>query len=513
MQNRSTGDRSTSTPFTIIHAIDDCCESVSDVGLTGRGGPRVVIETPAGSSVVPTATVSANYFSILGVHPARGRVLGEADRGREGRAAMLAHAFWRQHFAGDESIVGKTVAVGSAAFDIVGVLPSGFVFPSVFVGKPDVVVLAAPAVRGQRGGAFHSVVRVAPGASRDRAQAEVDVAVATVAGAARRESMPVLDDVRSVLYVVAAPVMRFLLAAAGLVLLLGCANLANMMLVRGRRTARETAVRLALGASRMRLIGPIVLEALMVGLAGSLLAIGMTALLFDALAAQVPRAGIGSAPVGLSARVVFASLVAGLGAMLVFGVVPAWRAAGVDVLALIQNRGPRARTSPRLGRTLVTAQVALAVTVVFAAAVAARAFVAVLQTPLGFSSENVMRIAVAPADRQMYLDAVDRLRQRADVLAVGAGGSIPFSGRAADHAVHVGGAEATAGAVQVLPGYFEAIGTPLIRGRLLTWGDIRNDPDVAVLSESAAAAVFPGAARSGLRRWRGPDVQGGGRRC
>jgi predicted permease len=491
-QDRLTGDRSTMTPFAFIRAINDCCESVSEVGLV-RVGPGVFVDTPDGRSRIPTAAVTANYFPILGVVPARGRVLGEGDAGLEGRAAMLSHAFWQQQFAGDEAIVGSTVTVGRASFEVVGVLPSAFVFPSVFAGRPDIVVLTAPPTRDQTGGALHSLVRVAPGSTRERAQAEVDAATAPVAQAIQRESTPVLDDVRSVLYLVAGPIMRLLLAAAGLVLLIGCANLANMMLVRGRRTARESAVRLALGATRMRLIRPMVFESMMVGLIGAVLAIVTTAALFEVLAAQVPRVGIGSAPIGMTTRVVVASLVAGLVAMMVFSVIPAWRAAGIDVLALIQNRGTRGRTAWPLGHPLVTAQIALAVTVTFGAVIAARAFVDVLQTPLGFSPDNVIRVSVGSADRQVHLDAVERLRQRGDVIAVGAGGSIPFSNRAADHGVWIAGKEAPASAVQVLPGYFEAIGAPLIRGRFLAWEDVRNNPDIAVLSDSAANAAFPGA--------------------
>jgi predicted permease len=490
-QDRLTGERSTLTPFPQLHAINDCCQSVSEVGLSDDG-PGVFIETPDGRRRLPTVAVTSNYLGILGVIPARGRLLGPGDAGPESRAAMLSHAFWQQHFAGDDAIVGRNTAIGNAAFAIVGVLPRDFVFPSVFARGADIVVLVAQPSRDQKGGAFHPVVRIARGVTRERAQAEIDAAVAPVAQALQQEATPILDEVRTVLYLVAQPIMRFLLAAAGLVLLIGCANLATMMLVRGRRAAREHAMRLALGASRARLVRTMVGEAMIVSVIASLLAVVTTALLFDWLAAQVPGVGLRSAPVGISGRVLFWSLAAGLGVMLAFSVVPAWRAASVDVLALIQNRGGRRRSGSLVGQPLVIVQIALAVTVIFGAAIAARAFVTVLQTPLGFSPGNVMVVSTGFADRQLHLNAIEQLRQRADVIAVSAGGFIPFSGRTVDHGVWVAGQRTAAGAAQVLPGYFEAISAPLVRGRLLAWEDTQVNPDAAVLSTSAASSIFPG---------------------
>jgi hypothetical protein len=225
----------------------------------------------------------------------------------------------------------------------------------------------------------------------------------------------------------------------------------------------------------------------------ALVALAITAVSFDALVALVPKVAYGHAPVGVSGRVALAALALGLGAALLFAVVPAWRAAGVDVLALIQNRRPRRGKGLRLGRPLVVVQVALAIVVVFGAVVATRAFVSVLRIPLGFSPENVIHASMGlMASRQPYIEAAERLRRRTDVLSLGVGGAIPFSGRGRDLAVRVNGAEAAAGAVQILPGYFESIGAPIVHGRALAWDDIRTNPGAAVLSASAARAMFPG---------------------
>ena len=496
MLDRKSGRRFTMTPYAFLDAINDGCPSVSEVGLL-EGGASVTVETADGPTSIASATATTNYFQILGVRAARGRVFDGRDEANAGRAVLLSYAAWRQRFGGDESVVGRTVTLGTSTFDVVGVLPSDFVFPSVFAGRPAIVVLRKALVRGTTGGTFHSIVRVAPGVPRERAQAELEAAAALVSSRLPNyaAAVPVLEDVRSVLYPVGRPVMRYLLGATGLILLLGLANLANMMLVRGRRSLRETAVRLALGASRSRLIRPIVFEAVFIGLAGAGLAILITSVTFDAMVRQVPTAAYARAPIGVGARVIVMSLAMGLFGALAFSVIPAWRATGADVLALIQRRGSRVGGSVRIGRPMVTVQVAVAVAVVFGAAMAARAFVAVLQTPLGFSADNVIYISIAPPKgttdgQQFYERVITTLGHRPDVFVAGAAGSLPFSGQAADEGTQVAGVRTDAGIVHALPGYFEAASVQVRRGRAFTWDDARSDPNVAVVSESAARTLF-----------------------
>ncbi len=497
MLDRKTGNRSTWTPYAFLNAINDACPSVSEVGLA-EGAPSLTVETADGPTTVSAVVATSNYFQILGVVPARGRVFELGDAGTEGRAALLSYAAWQRRFGSDESIVGRSVTIGTSTFDVVGVLPQGFLFPSGFAGRPSLVVLRKPLQRGEAGGTFHAVVRIARNASWERAQAEVDAAIASApkgppqAGAAT----PVLDEVRSVLYPVGGPIMRYLLAAAGLILLLGFANLANMMLVRGRRGLRETAVRLALGASRARLIRPMLFEAAIIGIAGAALAVALASLSFDAMIKQVPAAAYGRAPIGVDARVIAMSLGMGLFGALAFGVAPAWRMAGVDVLALIQRRGRTAGGRVRLGRPMIAAQVAIAVAVVFGAAMATRAFVAILRTPLGFSADNVVDIDIGPpksvTDRQeFYKQVLETLARRRDVVAAGGTGTLPFSRDAPFAGARIPGAtQDVAFIVHALPGYFEAAAIRVLRGRALTWDDARSDPNVAVVSQTAARTLF-----------------------
>ena len=196
--------------------------------------------TNDGAEGIRTAVVSTSYFQVLGIRPAQGRIFDARDAEQPGRGVMLSYETWLRRFHGDEQIAGRSITLGASTFDVVGVLPKGLVFPSWLVHPPELVTVMEPVPPGVEGGAIDAIVRLQPGVTREQAQAEIETLLAPVAA---RRSEPdvslVLNDVRSVLYPVGQTVMRFLLAAAGLVLLIGCVNLANMLLVRTRRQERE----------------------------------------------------------------------------------------------------------------------------------------------------------------------------------------------------------------------------------------------------------------------------------
>jgi predicted permease len=500
MRDRKTGQQYTSTPYAFLQAINEGCPSVSEAGLIEGiyafpGLPptaRATVDSPEGPVAVPVVQATANYFELLGARPARGRLFRDTDLGGEGRTAVLTHSAWVTLFGADESIPGRTVRLGDVSFDVVGVLPKGFVFPSLFAGRPSVIVLRKSFASGEKGGTFHAIVRTKPGVSRGQAQAEVDAV--SLPAAARlgpgAQSLPFLNDVRAILYPVGRPIMRLLLAATAFIFFLGCANLANMMLVRGRRSLHETAVRLALGASRARLIRPILFEAVMLGAASASLALALTSFAFDALLRQVPAAVYGRAEVGVDLRVATLAFSMGLLCALTFSLVPAWRASGVDVLALIQRRGGHG-SRVRFGRPLVALQVAIAVAVVFGAAIAGRAFVGALMTPLGFSADRVVVVGVSPpagvADRQgFYQGIITSLSKRPDVVAAGAASALPFSRSRPFSSTK----DQKAGIIHTLPGYLEAASIRTLHGKTLSWEDVQFEPLTGVASASAAQALF-----------------------
>jgi putative ABC transport system permease protein len=291
--------------------------------------------------------------------------------------------------------------------------------------------------------------------------------------------------------------MRFLLAASGLVLLIGCANLANMLLARTRLREKEIGVQAALGATRANLLRPLVIEAVMIGVIGAVGAVLMTTLAFDVLLRQVPPQAFGSAPVGVGPRVVLFALALGIAGGLIFAAAPAYRASRMDAQALLRGVGSRGATRGSLGSSMLVAQVALAIVLVFGAMIAARAFIDVLQVPLGFDPDGVVMARVAPDGRggvgfqDFYRRAMEAIGDRTDVVSVGAVGSIPFGGGAPDEGVvDAETGAARAGIYHVLPGYFETAQIPLLRGHLPTWADIDGAADIAVIPESTARALF-----------------------
>lgn len=499
LRNEKTGARTTRIPFELFHAIKSGAPSVTDIAVIDplTSSPTPTRETPDGTVPVAAAIATPNYFELLGVQPARGRIFTTADTAGAGRTAVLAYGFWRDHFGGDESIVGQSIALGPAAFDVIGVLPRGFVFPSLFVGQPSVVVMRPPVSAAEPGMMFHPVVRLAGGASPERVQAEIDAVTRSLA-----DSLPrmkdvglAVDNVRDVLYPVGQPILRYLLVAGLCILLLGCANLANMMIVRGRRAAHETAVRMAMGASRTRLIRPLVFEALILGVGGAAFALIATAALFNVLLQQVPPLAYGRADVGVGIRVIVLAFAMGVLSALAFSVVPAGRVSSGSVLDVIRRRGGMS-SRRRLGGPLVAVQIAVAITVVCGGIIAARAFIAVLQTPLGFSSDRVVSISVSPprgeTDRQgFYERLIAALTARPDVEAASAVGSVPFSYQAPDEGASTArGERPRAGIIYALPGYFDTAGIAVLAGRAPTWDDVRADAAVGVVSRAAALALF-----------------------
>jgi predicted permease len=411
-----------------------------------------------------------------------------------GRAVVLSHASWQQRFGGRKEIVGTSVVLGDTPLDVVGVLPRGLIFPSPMVGDPEIVSVTAPPEPGD--GVLNPIVRLESGATLEAAQAEID----TLAIQISPDQVPVLTEVRDILYRAPTPAMRFLMGASVLVMLVGCAHLTNLLMTRSHQRTWETGVRAALGASRARLVRPLVFEALLLGAAGAIVAVLVTVVSYDVLFPLVPPNAYGNAPVGVGVRVIVFAMALSLLGGLVFTVAPAWRSAALDVLTIIRKQQQAdAIGSGTFGRPMLAVQVGLAIVLVTGSVIAGRTLLGVLNVPLGFEPENVITAHVPPPpdllqglDRQaFYTRAMESLEGLSDVVSVGAALTLPFDGAAQWRGV-VGpdGQPLPAGTDHVLPGYFETAGIRTVRGRLFDWDDVRAGASVAVASEEFASIVF-----------------------
>jgi predicted permease len=510
MLDVKTGQRVRSVPFTYLQAIDEHHRGLGEIGL--RGPTTMTVHTGSDEAEwMETFAVTPGYLRVLGVRPMRGRLFDAGDAARPGRSAMIPYETWQRRVGGNENIIGRAIQLGTETRDVIGVLPPGFIFPATALnflyrptGRPEFLTLGLPPTPNadpdgtpivMRGLADEAVVRLEAGVTLQQAQAEIDSLIAPLREG--RTDVVVLASPKAVLFPTGRPIMALLVAAAALVLLIGCANLANMLLARTRARERELGLCAALGATRLRIVRPILFETLIVGVAAALLALLMTVLTFDILLRQVPPIAYGSALVRLDVRVAVFAMTLGVLAGLVFAVVPAWWSARLDVQTLIRGRTvASSRRHSAFGHPMVTVQVAVAIVLVFGAVIAGLAFVSVLRVPLGFSPDVLIAINAQPNRfttpdlRGFYTRAVETLARRGDVQTVGAGGSVPTDGFGRAEAVEISANQRPVDVLYLLPGYLETIGMRLVRGRRLAWDDV-PDANVAVVSESAARALFP----------------------
>ncbi|HVR99093.1 MAG TPA: ABC transporter permease [Thermoanaerobaculia bacterium] len=459
------------------------------------------------------AMVSADFFPALGVVPLHGRTfLREEDRPGAAAVVLLSHGLWQRRFGGDPGAVGRTVTLDGVPHTIVGVMPAGFRHPeplyldeTTAVWKP-LALDPAAVPRAQR---FLRVLgRLRPGISLGRAQAEMDVVARRMAAEHPDENAGMGVEVVPLAEQLAGEVRRplwLLLAAAALVLLIACANVASLLLADATGRRRETALRAALGAGRGRLVRQALIESLLPALAGG--ALGLLAGSWDArvLFAAAPRLP-GAPEVGLDPRGLAFALAASLLCAVLAGLAPALAMARSDPAGVLGEGGSRTGglRGGRLLPLLVLIEVALSLPLLIGAGLLSRSLARLADTPLGFSADGVLtaRIELPPASyagadelRAFYDRLLPRLAAVPGVRAAGTTSGLPLSGLFdITRAVGFEGSDDTveAGYRVVSPGYFAALGIPLSRGRLPGGADGPQAPPVVLVNESFARAAWPG---------------------
>ena len=464
--------------------------------------------------LLPTGFVSPNFFDLLGVHAALGRLLQPSD-GTPGQTpvVVLSHAIWQQQFGGDPSVVGRTVTLNDKPCTVVGVLPKGFTFwnfDDVQLWSPLPIPRTMDHLHGWR--YLNVVGRLKPGATRTTAQSDLTVIMRQLAGAypdynsgTGANVIPLRTEyvggIRTALLV--------LLGAVGFVLLIGCANVANLLLARATGRRRELAVRSALGASRVRLVRQLLAESLVVaaagGVAGLLLALwGQDALV--RLAHDVlPRVAVVRLDMSVLAFTFGLSLLTGL----VFGVGPALQVSRPDLTDALKDggRGTVGAGHHRLRSTLVAAEVGLAVVLLIGAGLLLRSFARLLDVNPGFNPRHLLaarmtlpesRYATGARQQALFDAVVERARALSGVLAAGAVSDLPLSGNNDGYGFTIEGRPASLPADRthvsgliVTPGCFRTMDIPLLRGRLFTALDGPDTQKVAIINAAMARQYWP----------------------
>jgi predicted permease len=466
---------------------------------------------------------SGNLFSVLGVAPQLGRsyTTQEATPGAFA-VAVLSDGFSRRRFGADPAILGRSLNLSGVPHTVVGVMPRGFIFPTSDVDLW--VPLRANETTWNRGnGGLQVIGRLRAGVDHARARTDMAAVSARLAAAYPKTN----DDLRAHI----APfreslyggeetslMILMLLGAVGFVLLIACVNVANLLLARATSREREIAIRAAIGASRRRIMRQLLTESIVLALvgasAGCLLALGGTRLLSSVLpeGAPLPR------DFTLDLRVL--AFTAGLAVLtgILFGVAPALQSAGADLLHLIGGRSGAASRARKIRRdVLVVTEVALACVLLVAAGLMLRSLSGLLANDPGFRTANVLTMRVSLDAK--YEDANDMvafqdqvlasLRAQPGVEAAGAVDFLPLSGTSNFNDFRIEGSTAAkdenAGSVIVTPGYLDAMGIALQRGRAFGERDVRTAPGAAIVNRAFANKYWPGEDALGKRVLVGLD--------
>ncbi|MBZ5496591.1 MAG: ABC transporter permease [Acidobacteriia bacterium] len=440
--------------------------------------------------------VSANLFPMLGVQPILGRgFLEEEDRVGGSRVILMGHSLWQDAFGGDPSMIGKALILNGESYTVVGVMPPGPRTPEADIWVP----LALGTIPGEFGMGmwnFQAVARLAPGATRGGAQEEVNAFVGRMlkqypdANQSRRLFLLPLRD-----FVVgdrARPVL-VLLGAVSFVLLIACANVANLMLMRFATRRRELALRVALGAGRLRIVRQLLAESTLLWILGAIAGLLIAYWGIDLFRSMVPVDIPRREEVGIDWRVLtFTGLLSFLSAIL-FGLIPALPASRIDLNAqLKEGAGPRSAGTGRqtLRGVLVAGEVALAFILLVGAGLMIHTFARLWAVQPGFAPERLLTMRISQPRHKygdpgrqaaFFQELLQRVEALPGVLGAAAADTIPFGKAAQNLGFSTEKARAMTSYRLVTPDYFRTMGIPLLKGRLFDEHD--RAPDGAWMSE------------------------------
>ena len=469
---------------------------------------------------------TADLFTTLRVQPHLGRPF-TADEGVPGRnrVALLSYELWQSRFGGDPGVMGRTLRLNAEPVSVIGVMPAGFGYPLLF-GKVDLwrpVTMARTLVDDRNFRYFQAIGRLQPGVAIGQLEARLKPLAARWAQDYPKDSagraIVVTELHKSTMDSTGRMIVWLLMGLAGSVLLIACANLANLQLARATASAKDLAIRSALGASRGRLMLHQLTDCLVLALVGGLGGLGVAAVVNSALGRAIRIGDAGSLPLPIDGRILAASFLVSLVAGIGFGLLPAWLASRNDVVASLkqQSRGSTGGRGQRLARHgLIVAEVSLTLALLAVAGVMIRGFEALLRKDTGWDTQRVLTANIALPEQSTY-DTEDKRRVAIETLernlaripgaeqtaicstpplfGYSRTGPIQVEGQTPEEPLH----QPTAGYFMVGSSFFATLGIPLREGRLFQ-PDLRADsPPVVVVGESLARKFWPHESAVGKR--------------
>jgi putative ABC transport system permease protein len=507
--------------FTKYEQVSDQSQTLESIGAYYPVTASVLIGHEP--EAVPGSKISLDFFHVLGVTPARGRAfLPEEEQSGGREVAIVSDSFWHSHFGGDENLVGRTLTIDGKDVTVVGILPKTFTFP-LLVPEPEIFVPRVdevPSLRPQQirsGASYLGVIgRLRPGVTLPGLRAELKTIDAryrsqfgSYADATKFElaAASLQDSLVGTL----RPSLLVLLAAVGFVLLIACANVANLLLSRATAREREIAVRKALGASRMRLVRQLLSESVLLSFAGGMVGVVLCVGLMPTLRAispgAVPRLQESRVDVGVLLFSLCLCLVTGI----VFGLVPSLQAARRELQSTLKEGGRGSSDGGGRGRLragLVVAEVAVALVLMTGAGLLIESFAHLMRVDPGFNAKGVTTfpLSLPPArygqeaqQAEFYRLLLEKVKSIPHVQAAGVTSHLPLSGAlryvffCPQGTVCQGvGKDPTIALRQVSPSYFDAMRTPLLRGRVFTEADVAGAAPVAIINQTVASRFWPG---------------------
>jgi putative ABC transport system permease protein len=483
----------------------------AQLNLTGTGEPARLL----------TIRSSANLFSLVGGQPAIGRTfLPEEDKEGANRVVVLSDGLWRSRFGSDPQVVGRALTLDNQSYTVVGVMRPGFQFPVGFGYMGQVqndpidlyVPIAASSSELRRGSySFFAIGRLKPGVSMAQARAEMTAIESRlekqypgVTGIGISLVSTYEQTVKNI-----RPALLVLLGAVGFLLLIACANIANLMLVRTASREKEIAIRTALGASRLRILRLLLGESLLISLAGGFLGLLLALWGTDALIALAPENIPRLNEVGIDVPVFVFTLTVALLTGVIFGLIPALHAARPDLNEALKE-GTRGSTGSVAGKrtrnVLVGAEVALSLVLLIGAGLMIKSLLKLQQVSLGFNPDNLLTANLTLSrskyaeDRQQvafFQDALQRIQSLPGVQSVAATTALPLtvtvSGsdfRIEGHPEPEEGQEMIINTSSVSPDYFRTLGVHLIKGREFSDRDRSEAPMAAIINNDFARVYF-----------------------
>lgn len=475
--------------------------------ISAIDGGRNGVNLKAGSHVqyVHDGRVSTHYFDVLALHPIIGHNFSEnEDRPHGPRAAILSYSLWRTVFDTSRDVVGETVLLKGEPYAVIGVLPENTTTPL----KADLYTSLQPSREGEGQAAnFSAIIRLRDGATWQQANAEMNRALAR-SGRTQRLAK---DGARVTYYSVPLqkaetntlrPQVLVLMLAAGFILLIACANLAGLALVRMLRRTGEIATRLALGASRWQILRQLWVENLLLALVGGTAGIGVGFLALRGLLLLLPEHFLPVATVPLDSRVLAFTLTLSLLTSVLFGMLPALTASKVDLRSSIGSRAVIGVGSARLRQGLIAGEVALTVVLLAAAGLLIRTLIHLETMPPGFNPAGVIAAKASlnaqydnpPVFRKLLNESVAAIRQIPGVQNAAVGLTLPYERALIDGVTPNYGERAgqniSTDAVYVTPGYFDTLQVPVLAGRVFTESDGPNGQPVVIVNQTFARKFF-----------------------